>query len=53
MAVCDVLAASEGFVTPRSEDPDSTYRPPTAWDALFGCVFGLHAYRLRPPTVDP
>jgi hypothetical protein len=29
---------ARAFVTLRSEDRDSTCRPPTVWDALFGCV---------------
>jgi hypothetical protein len=34
----DDPASAQGFVTLRSEDRDSTCRPPTVWDALFGCV---------------
>jgi hypothetical protein len=37
----------QGFVTLRSEDRDSTCRPPTTWDALFGCV---RAARVRVET---
>jgi Ion channel len=46
----DTGQSVQGFVTLRSEDPDFTCRPPTAWD-LSSDAFGLHTYRLRPPTV--
>ena len=41
----------QGFLILRSEDPDSTGRPPTAWNALFGCV-GAARVRVESPTVD-
>jgi hypothetical protein len=42
----------QGFLIIRSEDPDSTGRPRTALNALFGCV-GAARVRVESPTVDP
>ena len=42
---------AEGFVTLRNEDrtPPAAPRP---YGTLCSDAFGLHAYGLRPPTVD-
>ena len=39
----------QGFLILRSEDPDSTGRAPTAWNALFGCV---RSARVRVESAD-
>jgi hypothetical protein len=43
----DTSQSVQGFVTLRSDDPDFTCRPPTAWDTLFGC---FRAARVRVET---
>src|SRR5688500_8410442 len=43
--------SAQGFVILSSEDRDSTCRPPTVWDALFGCVRSTRVQvEIAPPS---